>query len=252
MVDWGREDFMCHMETGENLALVTCKQSVTGDWALVNVADMIVDDCYVSNRTKERGYVFPLYLYDDHLGTVEKRPNMDKAIVAKIEAAIGGPAPTPEAIFNYVYGVLHSPAYRAKFKEFLKSDFPRIPYPKSRDQFEAVAEIGEELVAVHLMRDAAPGLSETRANFPKPGSNAVEQAVRDPEGRVWINADQFFSNVPERAWQMPIGGYQPAQKWLKDRKGRALTLDDLKHYQRIIVALEKTADAMEKLQSVES
>lgn len=242
-----RKTVMRNMMGRDNIALVTCKQSVTGDWALVNVADRIVDDCYVSNRTKERGYVFPLYLYDDHLGTVEKRPNMDKAIVAKIAAAIGVPAPTPEAIFNYVYGVLHSPAYRAKFKEFLKSDFPRIPYPKSRDQFEAVAEIGEELVAVHLMRDPAPGLTETRANFPKPGSNSVEQAVRDPEGRVWINADQFFSNVPERAWQMPMGGYQPAQKWLKDRKGRTLSLDDLKHYQRIIVALEKTAAAMDCL-----
>ena len=219
------------------------------DWNLVFCTENIVD---LNAFYRGGGCTFPLYLYEDHLGTVEKRPNMDKSIVAKIAAAIGGPAPMPEAIFNYIYGVLHSPAYRAKFKEFLKSDFPRIPYPKSRDQFEAVAEIGEELVAVHLMRDAAPGLSETRANFPKPGSNAVEQAVRDPEGRVWINADQFFSNVPERAWQMPIGGYQPAQKWLKDRKGRALTLDDLKHYQRIIVALEKTADAMEKLQLVES
>lgn len=240
-----RHNVMRHFLQGENVAMVICRQSSSPDWHLVYVADGIVDDSYVSNRTKERGYVFPLYLYEDNMGTVEKHPNMDKAIVAKIAAAIGGKAPPPESIFHYIYGVLHSPVYRAKFKEFLKSDFPRIPYPKDKAQFEAFAKIGKTLVNAHLLRDAAPGLSETRARFPKTGTNEVEKVERDDEGRVWINAYQFFSNVPERAWSMPIGGYNPAQKWLKDRKGRVLSLDDRKHYQRIIVALEKTAEAMD-------
>ena len=196
-------------------------------------------------------YIFPLYLYEENMGKVERRANLDKDIVAKLCASASlREETTPEDIFHYIYGVLHSPAYCTKFKEFLKVDFPRIPYPKSREQFEAIAAIGKELVDIHLMRDAGPGLSETRARFPKTGSNAVEKVERDEEGRVWINADQYFNNVPDRAWGMPIGGYQPAQKWLKDRKNRVLSIDDLQHYQRIIVALEKTADAMAKLLAV--
>ena len=182
------------------------------------------------------------------MGRVEKRANMDAAIVAKIEEAIGREA-LPDDIFAYIYGVLHTPQYQKKFKEFLKSDFPRIPYPKDATQFEAVAEIGRSLIDTHLMRDAAPGLSETRARFPKMGSNTVEE-VRFDEGRVYINAEQFFDNVPKSAWEMPIGGYQPAQKWLKDRKGRELSGEDIRHYQRIIIALLKTAEAAEKLDVV--
>ena len=202
----------------------------------------------VSNKSKERGYVFPLYLYEENMGRIEKQVNMDSAIVAKIGAAVGGEV-LPEDIFAYIYGVLHTPQYRKKFKEFLKSDFPRIPYPKDGAQFNTIAEVGRSLIDTHLMRDAAPGLSETRARFPKMGSNIVEE-VRFDEGRVFINAEQFFDNVPQIAWEMPIGGYRPAEKWLKDRKGRTLTGDDIKHYQRIIIALMKTAEAAEKLETV--
>lgn len=239
-----REKFMQKLTaSGLALCLIRINSKDNGCAALATVG--ITDKTVLSS--KDNANVFPLYLYEDNMGVVEKRPNMDKAIVAKIAAAIGGKSPSPESIFHYVYGVLHSPAYRAKFKEFLKSDFPRIPYPKSLSVFEAVSAIGKTLVDAHLLRDAAPGLSETRARFPKTGSNEVERVERDGEGRVWINADQYFSNVPERAWAMPIGGYNPAQKWLKDRKGRVLTLDERKHYQRIIVALEKTAEAMDAL-----
>ena len=198
-------------------------------------------------------YVFPLWLYEETLGKIEKRANFNKKIVAKIEESLRDSAspreiitPSPEDIFAYIYGVLHMPSYRKKFKEFLKTDFPRIPYPKDAEQFNAVAEIGRSLIDVHLMRDATPGLSETRARFPKMGSNIVEE-VRFDGGRVIINAEQFFDNVPTVAWEMPIGGYRPAEKWLKDRKGRTLTGDDIKHYQRIIIALMKTAEAAERL-----
>ena len=175
---------------------------------------------------------------------MEKRANMDPKIVAKIGAAIGGTA-SPEDIFAYIYGVLHSPNYRKKFKEFLKTDFPRIPYPKDAAQFKAVAAIGRELIETHLMRDPAPGLSETRARFPVIGDNTVETVVWEDTGggagRVRINATQYFDNVPKEAWETPIGGYRPAEKWLKDRKGRPLSSDDLGHYRRIILALLKTA-----------
>ena len=201
-------------------------------------------------------YIFPLYLYEESMGKVEKRANLDKGIVAKI-ATILNPenpvnpvktTPTPEDIFDYIYGVLHSPDYRAKFKEFLKVDFPRIPYPKDAADFERFREAGHELRVTHLMKDAEPPLSETRARFPVAGDNAVDKVEWDA-GRVHINATQYFDNVPAEAWEQQIGGYRPAEKWLKDRKGRTLTQDDLKHYQRIILALAKTREIMNGLQA---
>lgn len=237
-----REKVMRHLNGKENIALVTCKQCATGDWTLVNIAEGLVDDCYVSNKTKERGYVFPLYLYEENMGKVEKRANLDKDIVAKI-VAIGGEL-SPEDIFDYIYGVLHSPAYRTKFKEFLKVDFPRIPYPKDLGEFERFRAAGRELRAVHLMKDAEPSLSEARGRFPIAGDNVVD-AVKWDNGRVYINSSQYFDNVPIEAWEQAIGGYRPAEKYLKDRKNRVLSQEELKHYQRIILALTKTREIMD-------
>lgn len=229
---------------GENIALVVCRQSATSEWNLVHVAEAVVDACYVSNKTKECGYVFPLYLYEENMGEVEKRANLDKDIVAKI-AAIGGEL-SPEDIFDYIYGVLHSPAYRTKFKEFLKVDFPRIPYPKDLGEFERFRVAGRELRTVHLMKDAEPSLFEARGRFPIAGDNVVD-AVKWDNGRVYINSSQYFDNVPLEAWEQAIGGYRPAEKYLKDRKNRALSQEELKHYQRIILALAKTREIMDGL-----
>ena len=230
-----------------NIALILGRQGqvIGGDeWNLAFVTQNISD---TNIFYRGGGIVFPLYLYEENMGKVERRANLNKEIVAKLCASASlREEPTPEDIFAYIYGILHTPSYRKKFKEFLKSDFPRIPYPKDAAQFKAVAEIGRSLIDTHLMRDAAPGLSETRARFPKMGSNMVEE-VRFDEGRVFINVEQYFDNVPQVAWEMPIGGYRPAEKWLKDRKGRALTLEDRKHYQRIIIALMKTVEAAEML-----
>ena len=242
-----RTSVMRHLNGKENVSLITCKQCATGTWTLVNTAEGLVDDCYVSNKTKERGYVFPLYLYEENMGKVEKRANLDKGIVAKLCASASlHEEPSPEDIFDYIYGVLHSPDYRVKFKEFLKVDFPRIPYPKDSAQFARFRDAGRELRMVHLMRDSEPTLSETRARFPVVGDNTVDK-VEWEDGCVYINATQYFDNVPVEAWEQPIGGYRPAEKWLKDRKGRVLTQEDLKHYQRIILALAKTREIMNGL-----
>ena len=181
-------------------------------------------------------------------------------------------SPTPEDIFDYIYGVLHSPAYRTKFKEFLKVDFPRIPYPKDLGEFERFRAAGRELRAVHLMKDAEPSLSEARGRFPIAGDNVVDTvrfeiigdnfntetkplsesqclcaSVLKKSGRVYINSSQYFDNVPLEAWGQAIGGYRPAEKYLKDRKNRALSQEELKHYQRIILALAKTREIMDRL-----
>ena len=234
----------------DNVALLAVRNS-RGD--LANnyfVSDTIVDKDGISSLDNCR--FFPLYLYEENMGKVEKRANLDKDIVAKIAAAVAGVKEqtdllTPNGvrgeevsgvsreqirllpidIFDYIYGVLHSPAYRAKFKEFLKVDFPRIPYPKDSAEFVRFRDAGRELRMVHLMKDAEPTLSETRARFPIAGDNVVdavrfeilaaenaedakcEEALRslrtlrqkENAGRVYINATQYFDNVPVSAWE---------------------------------------------------
>ena len=249
-----------HFNARDNLGFCLIKICSRDDDLPVFVTDKITDKTILSS--KDNANVFPLYLYEENMGKVEKRANLDKDIVAKIAAAVGDGTPTlptcstrsarlnnppsPEDIFDYIYGVLHSPAYRAKFKEFLKVDFPRIPYPKDAAEFSRFRDAGRELRMVHLMHDSEPTLSETRARFPVAGDNTVDK-VEWEDGRVYINATQYFDNVPVEAWEQPIGGYRPAEKWLKDRKGRILTQNDLKHYQRIILALAKTREIMNGL-----
>ncbi|MBQ5738185.1 MAG: N-6 DNA methylase [Alistipes sp.] len=251
-----REKVMRHFTIGDNVGLMTCRQTVI-DWSHIGVSKYIVDDSRVSNKTKERGYVFPLYLYDAQDGK-SRRPNLDMEIVGQIAEKIGLQfeeeksgnieAFYPMDLLDYIYGILHSPSYREQFKEFLKVDFPRIPYPTDANEFRRVAEIGGELRRVHLMEASLPLVTE----FNIKGTPIVE-AIKVTDGnddslcKVWINDEQYFDNVPRVAWEFYIGGYQPAQKWLKDRKGMTLEWDDVMHYQRIISALCKTNELMNKI-----
>lgn len=232
--------------TGDGLSLVLIRINSKDNGLPAFVAKGLVDKTILSS--KDNANVFPLYLYEENMGKVEKRANLDKDIVAKLCASASlRETPSPEDIFDYIYGVLHSPAYRAKFKGFLKVDFPRIPYPKDAAEFARFRDAGRELRATHLMKDAEPALAETRACFPVAGDNTVDKVEWD-NGRVYINATQYFDNVPTEAWEQQIGGYRPAEKWLKDRKGRVLTQDEPNHYQRIILALAKTRAIMDSLQ----
>ncbi len=149
-------------------------------------------------------------------------------------------------VFDYIYGVLHSPAYRATFAEFLKIDFPRIPYPASPEVFARVSEKGEQLRRLHLME--APAIGETPYRFEGEGNDEVASGYpKYEDGKVHINVDQYFSDVPALAWTFYIGGYQPAQKWLKDRRGRSLNYDDIGHYQKIVKILVETDRIMKEI-----
>ena len=252
----------------DNLALCTCRQQTSFDFQHAIVSNAITERCFVSLQTGEVTSVFPLYLYpEENSLDTSRRPNLDEHIWAQINTSIGKEA-TPEDIFDYIYGVLHSPAYRAKYKEFLKVDFPRIPYPKDLSEFEHFRSFGNQLRELHLMH-SVPDLHVT---FPESGSMLVEKAEFvssvapewdsgigsadspsiSPEsdsgiGIVRINATQYFANVPREAWDFYIGGYQPAQKWLKDRKGHTLSFDDIEHYRKIIAVLMETKAIMEQI-----
>ncbi|MGD8307265.1 MAG: DNA methyltransferase, partial [Ignavibacteria bacterium] len=209
----------------------------------------------------DRSFIFPLYLYPED-GT--KTPNLKTEIVKVIEKTVG--KVTPEDILDYIYAVLHSPLYREKYKEFLKIDFPRVPYPKDKGTFKKLVKLGTELRLLHLME--SPKVSKFITTYPVPDTNEVEKikyvvdanfastTTKDSDktnsqiGKVWINKEQYFGKVPKIAWEFYIGGYQPAQKWLKDRKGRTLTNSDIEHYQKIIVTLNETERIMNEIDKV--
>lgn len=221
------------------------------------------DICYISSQTKETGYILPLYLYSPDSqqkrldGLTSRQPNLNLDIVAKIADGLGLRfTPEKEAdpgtfapidILDYIYAVLHSPAYRQRYKEFLKIDFPRVPYPDDPDIFRGLAALGAELRQIHLLEH--PVVNSFITRYPVAGENVVGK-VRYDEGVVNINDTQYFEGVPRSAWEFYIGGYQPAQKWLKDRKGRTLNFDDIMHYQRIIVALMETQRIMNGIDTI--
>jgi predicted helicase len=155
----------------------------------------------------------------------------------------------PEDVFNYMYAVFHSPTYRSRYAEFLKIDFPRLPLTSDPGLFRSLAGLGEQLVGLHLMERQAPNI----ASYPVRGDSVV-QAVRytapgegAEKGRVWINKTQYFEGVPPEVWEFHIGGYQVAEKWLKDRKGRQLSYDDLSHYRNVVAALAETMRLMAEI-----
>ncbi len=395
-----RPEIMRHMLAGENVALMTCRQLSQHNWTHVLVSDRITDDCMVSNRTRERGYLFPLYLYPDParedlfsaLEPQERQPNLNPKFLEALAAAYdpsptppprtrgGGrregswhtppylweklkplaremrknPTPaeeklwqrlrrkqmlgykfrrqhalerfivdfychdaglvievdgpihqytpeedairqefleslglrvlrftneqverdiegvlaaiaqalreaearnllliTPEDVFYYIYAVLYAPTYREKYADFLELDFPRIPFPADREVFEALAALGKRLVDLHLLR--SPELDPPLARFEGEGDSRVARNKRKgfcydgQTERVYINRNQYFAPVPLEVWGYTIGSYQVAEKWLKDRRGRPLTLDEIRTYCRIVTALARTIALQEEI-----
>jgi predicted helicase len=253
-----RLDTTRHLLQDENIGIVFSRQSTEKDWSNIQISDSIIDNRYHFSY-KGIPIQAPLYLYPEtkqsEIGKDgEREPNLNMEIVQKIADGLGLKFAkekvdtegtfAPIDLLDYIYAVLHSPSYREKYKEFLKIDFPRIPYPENEETFWKLVSKGGELRQIHLME--SPILDKNEYYFPVEGSNEVEK----PEykgGRVYINKDQYFENVPEISWNFYIGGYQPAQKWLKDRKGRVLTFDDIQHYQKIIKALLETDRVMREI-----
>lgn len=243
MVDWGRFNFMENYLENSNIGLMICRQQKILGFNHILVHKGIVESSYVSNRTSEIGYTFPLYIYHKN---GEKIANFNIESIKEFTKNITQNY-QPEDILDYIYAVLHSPSYRKKYKEFLKIDFPRVPYPKDTESFKKLVEMGRELRELHLME--SPLLNDFITTYPIGGSNIVEK-VTYIDNKVFINKDQYFGNISQPVWDFYIGGYQPAQKWLKDRKGRTLDDDDLEHYQKIIVALNKTIKIMGKINEI--
>ena len=247
----------------QNVGLLVPRQ-FNGDFHHVLVSDKPTN-CNLTGTAKKFGSapLFPLYIYKENMGQEERIVNFNKELYDKIAKGLNclpcyddnvlvdpisdyNGVLYPQALFDYIYAVLHSPSYRERYKEFLKIDFPRIPYPTDWEKFRDLAEKGEELRQLHLMEDLP---SKTGITFPVAGTLQVD-CYRWEQNRVYINSDQYFEGVPESAWNFFIGGYQPAQKWLKDRKGMTLGFEDVKHYQRIIYVLQQTERLMQEIDEI--
>ncbi|MDP8219330.1 MAG: type ISP restriction/modification enzyme [Candidatus Theseobacter exili] len=224
-------------------------------------------------------YSSPLYLYPDSetngiFAEKGRKPNLNMTIVEQIAQKLGltyanekdvTTSSTSEITFapidilDYIYAVLHSPTYREKYKEFLKIDFPRVPYPKNKETFWQLVKLGGEIRQIHLLE--SPKVKEYITSYPQDGDNCITRRlnkndweITEPEkktGRIWINDQQYFDNIPLAAWEFYIGGYQPAKKWLKDRRKRQLSFEDILHYQKIIVALTETDRLMKEIDKIE-
>jgi len=219
--------------------------------------------------------ITPLYLYSENTTqqtteeSNERKPNLNQEIVNEIAKKLSLTFTNekeqtentfaPIDILDYIYSVLHSPTYRLKYIEFLKIDFPRVPYPKDKNTFWQLVKLGGEIRQLHLLESAK--VEDYITTYPKGGDNIITTKVSKKDwelfdeekqlGRIWINEEQYFDNIPLTAWEFYIGGYQPAQKWLKDRQERILEFDDILHYQKIIVALTETDRLMKEIDKIE-
>jgi predicted helicase len=281
-----REKVMQHFLQGNNIGLgLTRRIEENRGFMDIFVFNKIIQ--LHSLTLKEGNNICPLYLYPETKGqmtlgaTDARTPNLNLVIVATIATKLGlkfvnekekgKKSFSPIDILDYIYAVLHSPTYRATYQAFLKIDFPRVPYPKDAETFWQKVELGGKLRQVHLLESAI--VEDYITEYPIDGNNQVEKiravpanaanvgevsnladvdtAVDNAFLNVYINENQYFANVPNIAWTFYIGGYQPAQKWLKDRKERILDFEAILHYQKIIVALTETARLMQEIDELD-
>jgi hypothetical protein len=247
-----------------NVGLICNRQCVGDEFSFIGVTKSVTahGTFYLGNRGQD--YLLPLYVYTECSGQqstediTERTPNLNPEIVKQLADKLGliftnekeatKDTFAPIDLLDYIYAVLHSTTYREKYKEFLKIDFPRVPYPKDADTFWQLVKLGGEIRQIHLLESQI--VEKYITQYPIDGNNEVVKPKYE-NGKVYINEIQYFDNVPQLAWEFYIGGYQPAQKWLKDRKERKLEFDDILHYQKIIVALSETDRLMKEIDTLE-
>lgn len=226
-------EIMRHMDGRENLALIACRLQSSGTFRHAFVTRELIDKCTISTQPKESNYLFPLYCLTCEGGY---KPNFDARVLGEIEKRLGA-RPEPLQLFDYIYAVLHSPWYRAKYREMLRIGFPRIPYAPNWDTFRKLSGIGARLRTLHLLEGDAG--AEASLILQGVGDCRVTN-IRYDGGKLWINPRQYFTPVEEAVWSFWLGGYQLPRKWLKDRKGRRLSSEEFQHYGRILHAIRET------------
>lgn len=253
LVERGRKEVMRHMLYGNVALCVGRAGQVVGighPWNTVFCSSQIED----FNLFYRGGNVnFPLYTYPDtdkrdlfvRPVSFERIANLAPKLIDTLKSAYGK-QPSPEDIFHFIYAVLYSTAYRQKYAEFLKSDFPRVPFTKDFSLFRMLAKTGGELADLHLLKSKR--LAKPIAKCEGSGDLLVAKVTYEPRRqRVLVNPDKWFAGVPADVWEYHIGGYQVVEKWLKDRKGRTLSSEEVATYTKIVTALAETIDIQESL-----
>ena len=263
VIERSRKEVMRHMMTGENIGLITNRQ-VNGEFRHTLCSSVVINDCSVSLETRERSYLFPLFIYrgknnpgkrspgglrmlfEPKKDYEAKKPNISPALIEQLTKNFKK-ASSPEQIFYYIYAVLYANTYRKKYAEFLKADFPRILFTRDYKLFIRMGEHGKGLADLHLLK--SPELDSPIAKLQGKGDYKVEKVKYEKEC-VYINNDQCFEGVKPEVWQYQVGGYQVCDKWLKDRKGRLLSLDEIKNYCKIVTALQKTIEIQKAIDHI--
>lgn len=232
-----RKALYSQFSLGYNLCLTTNRHSKLFDrWSVVGVHDRI------RMRNSMSEYLFPLYLYNVADNRLTVSYNIRENIYDLFTKQVG-PDVKYEEIFYYIYGVLYDPVYREKYAEDLLYGFPRIPIPHGGDDFRLYVSYGNELISYHLLKHQE--LDKHDIGFPVSGSNIIESSYpKYNNGKVFINKHQYFENIPIQAWEFEHECIKPCQKWLKVRKGRALTNEDILYYMKVVYAIKKTIELM--------
>ncbi len=247
-----------HFVWRDNLWLLVTKAFRDKDFNHSFVTNTISEVIFLSPKTASNAINIPLYIYNEqkeHLldeNIPEKVPNFNMEIIGKIEKKLKMKLEkdfSPEDLFDYIYAVLHSKSYRETYKEFLKIDFPKVPFDVDKKVFFELVQLWRELRSFHLMENENLIPKNFITNYPIDGNNEVGK-IKYADEKVFINDEQYFDGVPQNVWEFHIGGYQPAQKWLKDRKGRELNYEDILHYSKIILCLKETVRIMEDIENI--
>jgi len=260
-----RREVMAHL-LAPNIALVTTRRVTAGAFTHAQVADCLVE--YKAGSHDRNTQVIPLYVYEVQEGSdlllpprKTRRANLSEDFVRALEQRLslrfvsqdrGDLAGTLGArdVLEYTYAILHSPTYRERYAEFLRVDFARIPLTSDRELFKELAKRGAELAGLHIIADWAFEGKTGYPSYPVPDGDEVAKGYPkydEKHGRVWINKKQYFEGVEPVVWEFHIGGYQVLEKWLKDRRGRMLSNDDLEHYRKVVVALRETIRLMQEI-----
>ena len=256
LIDRGcdRWPFMgCFLQENFGIAFKRSRFLKTKEFHHIFVVDNVGDINFYGDQTA----FFPLYLHSEEMGgelfekqtpKVKRISNFAPQFLQAIKASLGT-EPTPEDTFFYIYAALCSPTYQKRYEEFLKIDFPRVPLPLNMKMFKNLGNLGKELVDLHLLKH--PALEKTGVGFPKSDSNKVEKVSYIEERHsVFINKEQYFEGVSNEVWEYRIGAYQVMEKYLKDRKSRKLSLDEINHYMKVAKAIQLTIELQEKIDEI--
>ncbi|MCU0645812.1 MAG: DNA methyltransferase, partial [bacterium] len=255
LIERTRQEVMCHMLEKENLGLITHKrEELDIPWSHALITSCITEHGALS--TKTTNYHFPLYLYqvkentrrssatimmvfDEQAKYYVCKPNIDAMLYEELHKAFKK-KPTPEDILYYIYGIFYSNTYREKYAVFLKIDFPRVPFTSDYELFKQIGKFGKQLAELHLLKSER--LNKSIARFQGAGENDRIEKVQynETDQRIYINQEKYFEGIPPAVWNYHIGGYQVCNKWLKDRKGRLLSLAEIEVYCKIITAIHFT------------